>query len=137
MNKLLNIKCLTATLAVFFALCGCNNSGNSNVKNAESDQNQVAAGTQNQQNDGQENPSEQVIQKQEELKEDPEAEPVAAEEVMEAYSCPSELKFCPQSSEYLYEKFYPIGWSKNGLFAYIIEPVDEAAGQYFFKFVIK
>jgi hypothetical protein len=137
MNKLLNIKCLTATLAVFFALCGCNNSGNSNVKNAESDQNQVSAGTQNQQNDGQENPSEQVIQKQEELKEDPEAEPVAAEEVMEAYSCPSELKFCPQSSEYLYEKFYPIGWSKNGLFAYIIEPVDEAAGQYFFKFVIK
>ena len=133
----MKIKYLAATLVVFFSLASCNNSGSPSVKNAESDQNQVAAGTQNQQNDGQKTPSEQVIQKQEELKEDPEAEPVAAEEVLEAYSCPSELKFCPQSSEYLYEKFYPIGWSKNGLFAYIIEPVDEAAGQYFFKFVIR
>jgi hypothetical protein len=34
------------------------------------------------------------------------------------------------------ENFYPIGWSKNGNFAYYIEPVDEACGCYFAKLVI-
>lgn len=29
------------------------------------------------------------------------------------------------------ENFYPIGWSKNGNFAYYVEPVDEACGCYF------
>lgn len=32
--------------------------------------------------------------------------------------------------------FYPIGWSKEGLFAYIAEPPDEACGCYFFQFFI-
>ncbi len=35
------------------------------------------------------------------------------------------------------EKFYPIGWSKNGKFAYLVEPADEACGCYFAKFVIQ
>lgn len=34
------------------------------------------------------------------------------------------------------ENFYPIGWSKNGNFAYYIEPVDEACGCYFAKLFI-
>jgi hypothetical protein len=34
------------------------------------------------------------------------------------------------------EKFYPVGWSKDGKFAYYIEPVDEACDCYFGKLVI-
>ena len=34
------------------------------------------------------------------------------------------------------ENFYPIGWSKDGKFAYYTEPVDEACGCYFGKLVI-
>ena len=34
------------------------------------------------------------------------------------------------------ENFYPIGWSKDGKFAYYIEPVDEACDCYFGKIVI-
>lgn len=34
------------------------------------------------------------------------------------------------------ENFFPIGWSKDGKFAYYIEPVDEACGCYFGKLVI-
>lgn len=34
------------------------------------------------------------------------------------------------------ENFYPVGWSRDGKFAYYIEPVDEACGCYFGKLVI-
>ena len=34
------------------------------------------------------------------------------------------------------EGFYPIGWSRDGKFAYYIEPVDEACGCYFAELVI-
>jgi hypothetical protein len=34
------------------------------------------------------------------------------------------------------ENFYPIGWSKDGHFAYYVEPVDEACGCYFAKLFI-
>ena len=37
----------------------------------------------------------------------------------------------------LTESFYPIGWSENGAFAYIVEPADEACGCYFANLVIK
>jgi hypothetical protein len=37
----------------------------------------------------------------------------------------------------LYTKFFPIGWSTNGHFAYIEEPADEACGCYFFNIIIK
>lgn len=36
----------------------------------------------------------------------------------------------------LTESFYPIGWSKDGKFAYYLEPVDEACGCYFAKLFI-
>ena len=44
--------------------------------------------------------------------------------------------------EYVYpaligETFFPIGWSKDGKFAYYTEPVDEACGCYYAKLVIQ
>lgn len=35
------------------------------------------------------------------------------------------------------EQFYPIGWSRDGKFAYYYEPVDEACGCYFANLVIQ
>lgn len=35
------------------------------------------------------------------------------------------------------EKFFPIGWSRDGKFAYYVEPVDEACGCYFAALVIQ
>jgi hypothetical protein len=37
----------------------------------------------------------------------------------------------------LIEGFYPIGWSRDGKFAYYVEPVDEACGCYFAELVIQ
>jgi len=37
----------------------------------------------------------------------------------------------------LTESFYPIGFSKDGKFAYYVEPVDEACGCYFAKLIIQ
>lgn len=58
----------------------------------------------------------------------------------ETYSIPIELAYTDEhDKEYiqnkmlLLSKFYPIGWGKNGAFAYIIEPADEACGCYFFE----
>ena len=51
------------------------------------------------------------------------------------YSKPVELKLGRLSQ--LGERFYPIGWSRDGKFAYIVEPADEACGCYFAKLVIK
>jgi hypothetical protein len=51
------------------------------------------------------------------------------------YSKPVELKLGRSSQ--LEEGFYPIGWSRDGKFAYIVEPADEACGCYFAKLVIK
>jgi hypothetical protein len=34
------------------------------------------------------------------------------------------------------ESFYPLGWSRDGKFAYYLEPVDEACGCYFAKLFI-
>jgi hypothetical protein len=39
--------------------------------------------------------------------------------------------------ELIVERFYPIGWSKDGKLAYYVEPGDEACGCYFAKLVIK
>ena len=38
--------------------------------------------------------------------------------------------------EPMYDKLFPIGFSKEGLFAYIVEPADEACGCYFMNFII-
>jgi hypothetical protein len=37
----------------------------------------------------------------------------------------------------LIEKFYPIGWSKDGKFAYALEPPDQACGCYIFELFIR
>lgn len=42
-----------------------------------------------------------------------------------------------QEGRLLREKFYPIGWSKTGAFAYYVEPADEACGCYFGELVIQ
>lgn len=63
--------------------------------------------------------------------------PVSADEVMKSYSAPAELKYCRQSDEFLFDKIYPIGWSKNGFFAYVKETADEAVGQYMFELIIQ
>lgn len=39
--------------------------------------------------------------------------------------------------ELIVERFYPVGWSKDGKFAYYLEPGDEACGCYFAKLIIK
>ncbi len=39
--------------------------------------------------------------------------------------------------DFLEDKFYPIGWSKDGKFAYFEEQADEACGCYFGTFVIQ
>ncbi len=39
--------------------------------------------------------------------------------------------------ELIIERFYPIGWSKDGKLAYYLEPGDEACGCYYAKLVIK
>ena len=42
-----------------------------------------------------------------------------------------------ESGTLLRETFYPIGWSKDGVFAYYVEPPDEACGCYFANLVIQ
>ncbi len=37
----------------------------------------------------------------------------------------------------LREKFYPIGWSKDGKFAFYTEPADEACGCYFAELIVQ
>jgi hypothetical protein len=42
-----------------------------------------------------------------------------------------------ETGQLLREKFYPIGWSKDGKFAFLVEPPDEACGCYFAHLVIQ
>lgn len=58
------------------------------------------------------------------------------------YSQPRELLYTGKKEKGgypnpLYPSFYPIGWSRDGKFAYAEEPVDEACGCYFFKIIIQ
>lgn len=66
-------------------------------------------------------------------------------QVPDSYSVPQELQYAePETYQvedqtyplYLIDKFYPIGWSKDGKLAYMEEPADEAVGAYFFQFHI-
>ncbi|MBX3287947.1 MAG: hypothetical protein KF855_01260 [Acidobacteria bacterium] len=43
----------------------------------------------------------------------------------------------PGHFDFLTDKFYPIGWSKDGKFAYFEEQADEACGCYFGAFIIQ
>lgn len=62
------------------------------------------------------------------------------------YNVPSILELTNNSSNgdvsvtptaRIIEKFYPIGWSKDGKFAFYTEPADEACGCYFAELVIQ
>ena len=63
----------------------------------------------------------------------------------QSYSVPSRLMLAGDENEeqeaeradLLREHFYPIGWSKDGKFAYYVEPPDEACGCYFSDLVIQ
>ncbi|MBP5502854.1 MAG: hypothetical protein IKR94_08780 [Bacteroidales bacterium] len=130
MNKYLKIRLLSIGLAAM-VLAGCNSSGNQNTgENGENTANTNSDSIQIRQ-------SEQLTEQHLEQNQDPNQDPVPIEDVKERYFAPAELKYCQQSDEYLFDKFYPIGWSKDGHFAYILEPADEAAGLYFFKFRIQ
>lgn len=58
------------------------------------------------------------------------------ETVTDEYFFPEEVTYNQSVSEVLVDKFYPIGWSKDGNFAYIIEPADEGLGNYVFGIII-
>lgn len=53
------------------------------------------------------------------------------------YNLPKEVSVNSDNEEVISDKFYPIGWSEDGKFAYIIEPVDEATGYYFINIAIQ
>jgi len=62
----------------------------------------------------------------------------SVEETVLEFSIPAKLEYVDNSnSEFLVDEFYPIGWSKDGKFAYLVEPADEATGFYFFEIVVK
>lgn len=54
----------------------------------------------------------------------------------EDYSLPKELNYLKKTGDFLVDRIYPIGWSKDGKFAYITEPADEGSGFYLFKLVV-
>lgn len=139
MNKFLKINKLAAATAIIAALLGCGGQTNNQSQGGTGQENGAqtqspATGNTEQNTDA----IEQVVKQQEQTEEEgAKSDPISAETVKEAYTTPSELKYYKQSDEYLFQKFYPIGWSKDGKFAYVIEPADEAAGLYFFKLIIQ
>ena len=52
------------------------------------------------------------------------------------FTLPEELAYTSSRHGFNYDKFHPIGWSKDGKFAYIIEPADEGSGFYLFDIMI-
>lgn len=139
MNKFLKINTLAVATAIVATLWGCGGQGNNQAQNGAEQ-----GGASQTQTPASENAAsnsdaiDQVVKQQEQSpNQDVNDEPLPAETVKEAYSVPSELKYYKPSDEYLFQKFYPIGWSKDGKFAYVIEPADEAAGLYFFKLKIQ
>ena len=134
MNKYLKIRFLALPIAIV-AMAGCNNEEKPKGQAVTKDS--VAAATPSPKNDNDFQKANETAERQEQQNNNPDSEPVPAEEIKQNYTAPAELKYCRQSEEYLFDKFYPIGWSKDGHFAYIVEPADEAAGLYFFEFVIQ
>ncbi|MCR5456252.1 MAG: hypothetical protein K6F33_14815, partial [Bacteroidales bacterium] len=139
MNKFLKINTLAAATAIIAALLGCGGQSNTQSPSGTEKPNEAPAQSESGSDASQNNEAiDQVVQQQEESKnQDVTDEPLPAETVKEAYSVPAELKYYKDSDEYLFQKFYPIGWSKDGKLAYVIEPADEAAGLYFFKMKIQ
>lgn len=52
------------------------------------------------------------------------------------YTVPQEIAYI-NNPEIIYDRFYPIGFSPSGKFAYITEPADQATGYYFFSLIIQ
>ncbi len=52
------------------------------------------------------------------------------------YFFPPEVYYFRSREDYLVDKFYPIGWSKQGYFAYITEPVAEGLGNYVMELTV-
>ena len=137
MNKFLKINTLAAATAIIAALLGCGGKTNNQSQGGGQDapvQTQAPADNKTEANS---DAIQQVVEQQESQSDASADEPISAETVKQAYSAPAELKYYKDSKEYIFQKFYPIGWSKDGKFAYVIEPADEAAGLYFFKLRIQ
>lgn len=49
----------------------------------------------------------------------------------------SEAEKAENQLHHIEEGFYPIGWSKDGKFAYLLEPPDEACGCYFANLIVQ
>jgi hypothetical protein len=59
-----------------------------------------------------------------------------------SYPEPTEVKYIFSEKDengfsYLNDRFFPIGWSGDGKFAYALEPADEACGCYFFSIYVQ
>lgn len=52
------------------------------------------------------------------------------------YVLPEELTYTSDKPGFNYDRIFPIGWSKDGKFAYITEPADEGSGFYLFELFI-
>lgn len=59
------------------------------------------------------------------------------QELSSEYFFPEEIHYYQGANDVLIDKLYPIGWSKNGNFAYIVEPADEGLGNYQFIIIIQ
>lgn len=82
-----------------------------------------------QQQNNSNNNSNEIIDSNQNLNEDVKFE-------QQSYGIPLELSYNNQKGELLYDKFYPIGWSQDGKFAYIIEQADEGSGYYWFEIIV-
>jgi len=49
------------------------------------------------------------------------------------FGIPKQLSYLSESEVVLFDKFYPVGISASGNFAYVCEPADEATGYYFMQ----
>lgn len=140
MNNILRINKLVATIVIMASLmsCGGNKNGNQQENAQEPKAGQPVTEQQAATAPVQDPAVEELVKHQDNEEQMESAEEIIpVETAVEAYKVPSELKYLKASDDYIYEKFYPIGWSKDGHFAYVVEPPDEAAGLYFFKLVVR
>jgi len=63
-------------------------------------------------------------------------ENVNLDEISEEYFFPEEIPYNESVTEVLADKLYPIGWSKDGNFAFVTELADEGLGNYMAGMVI-
>lgn len=137
MKKILNFR-LISLILILFVLGSCSNEKKQQNNSQDSSDSTFVPQTES----SYQKEDEQLIQAQAQRAQKEEdslakTEPKSADKVKKQYNCPSELKYCHQSNEFLFDKFYPIGWSEDGKFAFFYEAADEASGLYHFEFVIQ